>query len=420
VEIHRGNGGGTIPADGSTDASPETQAKGSVPSILSTGGFVGEPPSRGDQERAGAQPLAPVAVIAGDGGRSWIAVQANSEDLPRSHREEKVSAEPARTRNRPSAGPRKRSEPVGIRDLVPPELLEEPEPGPAPVRSEAPAEQRSVSDCEEPVRVAEPETGGQTVRERVANVARALDASRVPLQMFRELTGLEVEPHDERSSIVSSQDRFFRTNINGERERVHPSTAFHIYAKAVAEQPRSPDLPPPVVAAPLDRQKKPGFFERREMRARERSANLIRAAGPTWAAFDMQRLAGAEGNLFLAIGPGGIYAISFHEHRGTVAVGGEVVQVAGRRYPYLTDIRERARFMSEALTRSARLEKPIPVHPILAFTGRSEIMRLGRDSDVIAIRADDLPELLHGTGQRIADETVQKLHRLAEHPFTWK
>jgi hypothetical protein len=121
---------------------------------------------------------------------------------------------------------------------------------------------------------------------------------------------------------------------------------------------------------------------------------------------------------FLAVGPGGIFAVTVKDHgRSRVAFAGDVVQIAGRRPKYVQEARRNARTAATALSRIAGIS--VPVMPVLAFAGRGMIAVHGMPKGVIVSAYQELGGVLNARGQRLAPETVEKLYHLAADPATW-
>src|SRR5205814_6452078 len=107
---------------------------------------------------------------------------------------------------------------------------------------------------------------------------------------------------------------------------------------------------------------------RRADAVHQRTADRMRSLGTDWRILDLQAAAGSERMNFLAVGPGGVFAVTVKDHgRSRVNFAGEVVQVDGRRPKYVQEARRNAKRAGEALSRTARLS--VPVTPVLAFAG---------------------------------------------------
>jgi hypothetical protein len=178
----------------------------------------------------------------------------------------------------------------------------------------------------------------------------------------------------------------------------------------------------------------------RRLRA-EREARRIEAAGaralkgldylgPTWHVIDRPRTdepdavdrggrAPADERAgFLAIGPGGLFAITVVKHgRSRVLVAGDVVQINGRRPTYVARARRDARLATKALSRAVRLT--VPVTPVLAFVGSGLISVYGLPRDCLVAPHRELERLLLAGGRRISPATAEKLSEIARRPATW-
>jgi hypothetical protein len=159
--------------------------------------------------------------------------------------------------------------------------------------------------------------------------------------------------------------------------------------------------------------------DRRKAAARhERTAQRLTSLGPHWQVIDLQKCAGTEPMTFLAIGPGGVFAVTVKDHgRAKVSFAGDVVQIDGRRPKYVTEARENARLASVALSRVASIS--VPVMPVLAFAGSGVITFYGMPKGCIVSAYQELNRVLNSRGQRLAARTVKKLFALANHPATW-
>ncbi|MFI5913775.1 hypothetical protein [Dactylosporangium sp. NPDC051541] len=149
-----------------------------------------------------------------------------------------------------------------------------------------------------------------------------------------------------------------------------------------------------------------------------RVGSLIGHLGDEWHVLDLRELGGTERTGFLAVGPGGVFAVTVKDHgRSRVAFAGDVVQIDGKRPRYVEEARREARAASEALSRSAGVS--IPVMPVLAFAGSGKISFYGVPKGCLVTAYHELPRVLNARGQRLAVETVDKVFELAMHPATW-
>lgn len=156
---------------------------------------------------------------------------------------------------------------------------------------------------------------------------------------------------------------------------------------------------------------------RRSEAIHQRAAQRLETLGPDWRVLDLQTTAGARMS-FLAVGPGGIFAVTVKEQgRNRVNFAGDVVQINGRRPKYVAEARENAKKASEALSRTAGIS--IPVMPVLAFSGNGVITVHGMPRGCLVTSYNELHRVLGARGERLAPQTVEKLYLLAAHPDTW-
>ncbi|MEV8514997.1 hypothetical protein [Dactylosporangium sp. NPDC051484] len=149
-----------------------------------------------------------------------------------------------------------------------------------------------------------------------------------------------------------------------------------------------------------------------------RIGTLIGNLGDGWHVLDLRELGGVERTGFLAVGPGGVFAVTVKGHgRSRVSFAGDVVQIDGKRPRYVEEARREARAASEALSRSAGVS--IPVMPVLAFAGSGKISFYGLPKGCLVTAYPELPRVLNARGHRLAAETVDKVFELATHPGTW-
>ncbi|SBT53080.1 hypothetical protein [Micromonospora narathiwatensis] len=121
---------------------------------------------------------------------------------------------------------------------------------------------------------------------------------------------------------------------------------------------------------------------------------------------------------FLAIGPSGLFAVTVADHgRARVLVAGDVVQINGKRPPYVAEARRDAKRASKALSEAVGL--PIPVTPVLTFVGSGVISVYGLPKDCLMATHRELDRLLVAGGNRISPATAEKLSQVAQHPSTW-
>jgi hypothetical protein len=151
------------------------------------------------------------------------------------------------------------------------------------------------------------------------------------------------------------------------------------------------------VASPLDWMR--GRRVEREFRraelAHQRLAQRMASLGEQWRVLDLKEATGGERTSFLAVGPGGLYAVTVKDHgRSKVNFAGDVVQIDGA-------------------------SVNIPVMPVLAFAGSGMITFYGMPKGCIVTSYQDLGRILNGRGSRLAPDTVEKLFAVATNPSTW-
>jgi hypothetical protein len=121
---------------------------------------------------------------------------------------------------------------------------------------------------------------------------------------------------------------------------------------------------------------------------------------------------------FLAIGPGGIFAVTVADHgRARVLIAGDVVQINGKRPAYITDARRDAKRAGRAMSSAVGLS--VPVTPVLAFVGSGVISVHGLPKDCLVATHRELDRLLIAGGARISASTASKLSAVASHSSTW-
>jgi hypothetical protein len=157
---------------------------------------------------------------------------------------------------------------------------------------------------------------------------------------------------------------------------------------------------------------------RRAEIAHQRAAQRLEALGHNWRVLDLQATAGSDRMSFLAVGPGGIFAVTVKDHgRSRVSFAGDVVQIDGRRPKYVQEARKNAKLAATALSRIAGVS--VPVMPVLAFAGSGAISVYGMPKGVIISSYQELGRVLNSRGQRLAPGTVEKIYALAADPATW-
>lgn len=162
---------------------------------------------------------------------------------------------------------------------------------------------------------------------------------------------------------------------------------------------------------------------RRLSAAGQRATHQLAHLGPSWQVVELPAVAtvasGDRDNTgFLAIGPGGVYSVTVVDHgRQRVMVAGDVVQIHGRRPPYVAQARRSAKRVSEAL--SAAVGTKVPVVPVLTFVGSGAISAHGLPTGCLAVVHRELDRLLLAAGNKISADTARKLADVANHPATW-
>src|SRR6185369_1190681 len=92
---------------------------------------------------------------------------------------------------------------------------------------------------------------------------------------------------------------------------------------------------------------------RRAEAAHQRLARRMDTLGEEWRVLDLKEFTGSDRTSFLALGPGGVFAVTVKEHgRSRIAFAGDVVQIDGKRPKYVEEARKRAKLAAEALSRT--------------------------------------------------------------------
>jgi hypothetical protein len=148
---------------------------------------------------------------------------------------------------------------------------------------------------------------------------------------------------------------------------------------------------------------------RRAVAGRQRVVHRVEMLGPQWRIIDYN----PDDPDFLAVGPGGIFQVTVCDHgRSKVQIAGEVVQVDGRRPPYVALARRDAARISQQMSQMAG--RRIPVIPVVAFLGSGEIVYYGRPPDGCVVTSyRDVGRALNAHGNRIGAPTIDKLTVLA-------
>ena len=190
---------------------------------------------------------------------------------------------------------------------------------------------------------------------------------------------------------------------------------------------------PPAALEPV----RPSPVEWARRRRAERDARRLEAAGaraltrldrlgPAWHIVDWPRTDSQTYEPdpsdnragFLAIGPGGVYAVTVADHgRARVLIAGDVVQINGKRPAYVAEARRDAKRAGRAMSSAVGLS--VPVTPVLAFVGSGVISVHGLPKDCLVATHKELDRLLIAGGARISPATASKLSAVAQHPATW-
>jgi hypothetical protein len=197
----------------------------------------------------------------------------------------------------------------------------------------------------------------------------------------------------------------------------------------VQRGPRPEYLTPRPGPAEWARRRRAQKEARRIEAAGNRAAARIEQLGPAWHVVEWPRTdldigrevdgpPRREQAGFLAIGPGGIFAVTVADHgRTRVLVAGDVVQINGRRPPYVAEARREAKQAGKALSRA--VGHNVPVVPVLTFVGSGVISVYGLPKDCLVASHQDLDRLLIAGGARISARTAEKLSAVARYPGTW-
>ncbi|GAB3148922.1 hypothetical protein GCM10027290_34400 [Micromonospora sonneratiae] len=194
----------------------------------------------------------------------------------------------------------------------------------------------------------------------------------------------------------------------------------------------SPGILEPVRPSPMEwaRRRRAERDARRVEAAGARALNQLDHLGPSWhvidwprdlseaQAIDLGRSVADDRAGFLAIGPGGLFAVTIADHgRARVMVAGDVVQINGKRPAYVAEARRDAKRASKALSKAVGLT--IPVTPVLTFVGSGVISVYGLPKECLVATHRELDRLLIAGGTRISAATAEKLSRVAQAPSTW-
>lgn len=151
--------------------------------------------------------------------------------------------------------------------------------------------------------------------------------------------------------------------------------------------------------------------------ARNKTKHRLHRLGADWHLIDAIALGVDMPDSFLAVGPGGIFAITVKSQgRSRVLISGDTVQIKGDRPRYVQQARDLARSLSDTFTRLAGTR--VPITPILAFSGSGLLSLYGPPKGCLVMAYRELDHLLNAYGRRIANRTVDKLASIARHPAT--
>jgi len=220
-----------------------------------------------------------------------------------------------------------------------------------------------------------------------------------------------------------------------------PEVAVTVFPARPALPAPSRNYPPALdthrTAPPAALEPRPSPVEWARRRRAERDARRLEAAGaraltrldrlgPAWHIIDWPRTdsQGHESDPtddragFLAIGPGGVYAVTVADHgRARVLIAGDVVQINGKRPAYVAEARRDAKRAGRAMSSAVGLS--VPVTPVLAFVGSGVISVHGLPKDCLVATHKELDRLLIAGGARISPATANKLSAVAQQATTW-
>lgn len=158
---------------------------------------------------------------------------------------------------------------------------------------------------------------------------------------------------------------------------------------------------------------------RRAEAAHQRMANRMEMLGRNWRVLDLTLASNTDGSTFLAIGPGGLFAITVKDHgRSAIHFAGDMVQVDGRRPKHVDEARKYAQRVAAALSRRAGVS--VPVMPVLVFAGTGAIAFHGMPRRCLVTSSQDLHRVLQSRGRRLAQSTIDKVYAIALQPGTWE
>jgi hypothetical protein len=183
--------------------------------------------------------------------------------------------------------------------------------------------------------------------------------------------------------------------------------------RTVAERESTPRLTPVEWA----RRRRVEKEQRRLETVRNRTKGRLNKLGPEWHLIDASSMGLGKRDAFVAIGPGGIFAVTVKSQgRDRVRISGDVIQISGARPPYIAEARTFANVLGGAFTRTAGVQ--VPVTPVLALAGTGLITLFGVPKGCVVMPYRELASLLGAYGERIGSNTVEKLASIARHPAT--
>jgi hypothetical protein len=180
---------------------------------------------------------------------------------------------------------------------------------------------------------------------------------------------------------------------------------------------RSDLISPRVSPLEWTRRRRTDRENKRLATARDKTMTRLGRLGAGWHLIDALTLGLKAPDSFVAIGPGGVFAVTVRSQgRSRVLISGDTVQIKGLRPTYVAQARALANSLSGAFTRMAGTK--VPVTPILAFSGSGLLSLYGLPKDCVVMPHRELDHLLNAYGHRIANRTVDKLASIARHPAT--
>ncbi|GIG57850.1 hypothetical protein Lfu02_22220 [Longispora fulva] len=177
------------------------------------------------------------------------------------------------------------------------------------------------------------------------------------------------------------------------------------------------NLPPAMSAGWLER-RRAAKAERSANGARQKVVDRITRLGPDWRLLDARSF-GLPGSLdFLLFGPGGIFTIQVKSQgRTRVQLAGDVIQIDGKRPPYIPSARRDAKLASGALTRATG--RTIPVTPVIVFVGSGQLSMQGLPKGCLVAHNRELERILATRGSFLSARSVDTLYEVAARPSTW-